>query len=117
MRSGHSRSGRYGVSSYWVTRRRRELAIRLAIGASPDRLVLTVVRRSLRLSAIGAVIGLLIAMAGARVITSFLFATDPRDPLTLIGITLLLGAIAVIACAGPAFRASRVDPMTTLRAE
>jgi len=105
------------VSSYWVTRRRRELAIRLAIGASPERLVLAVVGRSLRLSAIGAVIGLLIATAGARLIASFLFATDPRDPLTLVSVTLLLGTIAVIACAGPAFRAARVDPMTTLRAE
>ena len=109
--------GVYGVSSYWVSRRRRELAIRLAIGASPERLMLAVVGRSLRLSAIGVLIGLLIAIAGRRVITSFLFATDPRDPVTLISITLFLGAIAVIACVGPAFRASRVDPMTTLRAE
>lgn len=109
--------GVYGVSSCWVARRRRELAIRLAIGASPERLVLAVVGRSLQLSAIGVVTGLLIAIGGARLITSFLFATDPRDPLTLVSITLLLGAIAVIACAGPAFRASRVDPMTTLRAE
>ena len=109
--------GVYGVSSYWVMRRRRELAIRLAIGASPDRLVLAVIGRSLRLSAIGAVIGLMIALAGARMIASFLFATDPRDPLTLASISLLLGVIAVIACAGPALRASRVDPMTTLRAE
>ena len=109
--------GVYGVSSYWVTRRRRELAIRLAIGASPDRLMLAVIVRSLRLAAIGAVTGLLIATGGARVIRSFLFATDPRDPATFIGVTVLLGAIAVVACAGPALKAARVDPMTTLRAE
>lgn len=109
--------GVYGVSSYWVTRRRRELAIRLAIGASPDRLLATVIGRGLRLSTIGAVIGLTIAAAGARVITSFLFATDPRDPGTLITVTLGLGVIAVIACLGPALKASRVDPMSTLRDE
>jgi putative ABC transport system permease protein len=56
-------------------------------------------------------------MGGARVIESFLFATDPRDPVTLIGVTIILGVIAVVACAGPALKASRVDPMTTLRAE
>jgi hypothetical protein len=109
--------GVYGVSAYWVARRRRELAIRMAMGASPERLVWTVVGRSLRLALFGTIAGLAIAMAGARVMASLLFATDPRDPLTLVSITLLLGAIAVIACAGPAFRASRVDPMTTLRAE
>jgi len=109
--------GVYGVSAYWVARRRRELAIRMAMGASPERLVWTVVGRSLRLALFGTMAGLAIAMAGARVMASLLFATDPRDPLTLVSITLLLGAIAVIACAGPALRASRVDPMTTLRAE
>ena len=109
--------GVYGVSSYWVTRRRRELAIRMAIGASPNRLVWSVLRRSLVLAAIGIVAGLAMAFTGARVMTTLLFATDPRDPLTLVGVTVLLGAIALIACAGPALRASRVDPMTTLRAE
>jgi predicted permease len=109
--------GVYGVSSYWVLRRRRELAIRLAIGASPDRLVWSVLKRSLVLSAIGIAAGLAITFAGARVMTSLLFATDPRDPLTLVAVTIALGLIAVVACAGPAFRAARVDPMTTLRAE
>lgn len=109
--------GVYGVSSYWVMRRRRELAIRLAIGASPEHLLRSVIGRGLRLSAIGAAAGLTIAVIGARVIASFLFATDPRDPVTLIGITVALGVIAIAACLGPALKASRVDPMTTLRAE
>jgi len=109
--------GVYGVSAYWVTRRRRELAIRLALGASPDRLVASVIGRSLRLAAIGTVAGLAIALAGAQVMRSLLFATDPRDPATFVGIALLLGVIAIVACAVPAIRASRVDPMTTLRAE
>jgi predicted permease len=109
--------GVYGVSAYWVARRRRELAIRLAVGASPDRLILIVIARSLRLAAIGTIAGLAIAIAGARVMTVLLFATDPRDPVTFVAITVLLGVIAILACAIPAFKASRVDPMTTLRAE
>ena len=109
--------GVYGVSAYWVARRRRELAIRMAIGASPRRLVWTVLGRSLRLAVLGATAGLGIALAGAHVMTSLLFATDPRDPMTLLVIIVTLAAIAVVACAGPAIRASRVDPMTTLRAE
>jgi putative ABC transport system permease protein len=109
--------GVYGVSMYWVARRRRELAIRLAVGASPDRLLLIVIARSLRLAAIGTIAGLAIAIAGARVMTALLFATDPRDPLTFIGITLLLGVVAILACVIPALKAARVDPMTTLRTE
>ena len=109
--------GVYGVAAYWVSRRRRELAIRLAVGASPDRLLLIVLARSLRLAAIGAAAGLAIVVTGARVMTSFLFHTDPRDPATLAGVAVVLGVIVIVACAGPAIRASRVDPMTTLRAE
>jgi predicted permease len=109
--------GVYGVSAYWVARRRREMAIRMAIGASPDRLVMSVFARSLRLAAFGAVAGIAIALGGAQVMTSLLFAVDPRDPMTFIVVTIFLGVIAVAACLGPALKASRIDPMTTLRAE
>ena len=109
--------GVYGVSAYWVTRRRREMAIRMAMGASPDRLIMSVLARSLRLAAIGAVVGLAIALGGAQVMKSLLFAVDPRDPMTFVGVTVLLAVIAIVACVGPALKASRVDPMTTLRAE
>jgi putative ABC transport system permease protein len=109
--------GVYGVSAFWVARRRRELAIRLAVGASPDRLIVIVIARSLRLAAIGILAGLAIAMGGARIMTALLFATDPRDPVTFLGITVLLAVIVILACLVPALKASRVDPMTTLRAE
>jgi putative ABC transport system permease protein len=109
--------GVYGVSAYWVARRRRELAIRLAVGATPGRLIRIVIARSLRLAAIGTIAGLAIAIAGARVMTALLFATDPRDPVTFIGIAVLLAIIAMLACLVPALKAARVDPMTTLRAE
>jgi len=109
--------GVYGVSAYWVTRRRRELAIRLAIGASPQSVVRAILTRSLKLAAVGGVVGLAIAIAGARFIESMLFEVDARDPLTLAAVTAILALAAIIASAGPAIRASRVDPMTTLRAE
>lgn len=109
--------GVYGISAYWVIRRRRELAIRMAIGASPEKVMASVIGRGIRLSATGAAAGLLIALAAARVIESMLFATDPRDPVTLAAVTLLLAIVAVLACVVPAVKASRVDPMTTLRAE
>lgn len=109
--------GVYGVSAYWVARRRRELAIRLAIGASPRSVARSVIVRSIKLAAIGAVMGLAIALPGARVIRSMLFATDPRDPVTFVAITALLTVIAILAVLVPAVKASRVDPMVTLRAE
>jgi predicted permease len=109
--------GVYGVSAYWVTRRRRELAIRIAVGASPGRLFMSVLTRSLRHAAVGTAAGLLMALSGVRVIESLLFATDVRDPATFISVTLLLGMIAVAATAVPALNAARLDPATTLRAE
>jgi putative ABC transport system permease protein len=109
--------GVYAVASYWVASRRREFGIRLAIGASPARLLRAVVGRSLRLSAIGSIAGLAIVAAGARVIESFLFDIEPHDTVTLIAVTIALGIIAILACIGPALSAARVDPMTTLRAE
>ena len=109
--------GVYGVSAYWVARRRRELAIRLAIGASPQMVACSVIGRCVKLTALGAAIGLAVAFSGARVIASLLFATDPRDPTTFVVVTIVLAGISILACVGPAFKASRVDPMTTLRAE
>jgi ABC-type antimicrobial peptide transport system permease subunit len=87
------------------------------VGASPDTLVAAVLGRGLRLAAIGTAIGLAVALAGARVMTSLLFAIDPRDPVTFGGVIILLGVVATAACAVPAINAARVDPMTTLRAE
>ena len=109
--------GVYGVTAYWVTRRRRELAIRLAMGASPGRVIATVLGRGLQAAAIGAAMGLIAAFTSARMVEALLFATDPRDPVTFGVIVILLGLVAMLACAVPALKASRIDPMTTLRAE
>lgn len=109
--------GVYGAFSYWLARRKRELAIRMAIGASPRTLVGAVLARALRLAAIGAAAGVAMSLAGAQLIKSMLFEIEPRDPGTLAVVTMLLAVAAVAACAVPALRAARVDPMTTLRAE
>jgi putative ABC transport system permease protein len=109
--------GVYGISAYWVSRRKRELAIRIALGASSENVVRIVMTRSLKFAAFGALAGLALAVAGTRLIESMLFETSGRDPVTLGGVTLLLGMLVVIGCLVPAIRASRVDPMTTLRAE
>lgn len=109
--------GVYGAFAYWMSRRRRDVAIRIAIGASPNAVVRSVIGKGLRLATAGAVAGLMIALAGARVMESLLFEIDSRDPLTLASVTVLLGMVSVVACIVPALKASRVDPMTTLRAE
>jgi ABC-type antimicrobial peptide transport system permease subunit len=109
--------GVYGISAYWVSRRRRELAIRIAVGASAEKVISLVMGRSVRLAIVGAIAGLALSMAGARLIESMLFETEGRDPITLVSVTLLLMLLVLLGCVGPAIRAARVDPMTTLRAE
>jgi ABC-type antimicrobial peptide transport system permease subunit len=109
--------GVYGVAAYWVSRRRRELAIRIAIGASSADVTTLVMRRGLRLAVAGGFVGLVLALAGARLIESMLFQTSGHDPVTLGIVTFALCVLALLACLGPALRAARVDPITTLRAE
>lgn len=109
--------GVYGVSAYWVSRRRRELAIRAALGASRPVLAAMVLRRALRLALAGSVLGLAGALGIGRLLETWLFATSPRDPQTLAVVTMLLALLVVVACAVPALRAGRVDPVSDLRAE
>jgi putative ABC transport system permease protein len=109
--------GVYGVAAYWVSRRNRELAIRVALGASRAQVVNMVMTRSVRLAAAGCVAGLGLAFWGARAIESMLFQVDANDPVTLVTVTVMLGLLALIASTLPAVKASRVDPMSVLRAE
>jgi ABC-type lipoprotein release transport system permease subunit len=76
-----------------------------------------VIVRGLKLAAIGAVAGVVLAAAGTKLIESMLFGITGRDPATLTGVTILLAVLVVLGCLVPALRAARVDPMTTLRAE
>ena len=109
--------GIYGVTSYAVTQRTREIGVRLAIGAQPRDVLAMVMGGALRLAGMGVGIGLVVSLLGARVLAAQLYGVGARDPLTHAGIAALLGAVAVFASWLPARRATRVDPAVALRAE
>ena len=107
--------GLYGVMAHLAGQRTPEIGLRLALGAQPVSIFRLMLTDGLRLVVIGSVIGLAGALAGARYVENQLFGIAPRDPLTLIGVCLLLLAVAVAACVSPARRAMRVDPAIALR--
>ncbi|HEY4129031.1 MAG TPA: ABC transporter permease [Gemmatimonadaceae bacterium] len=109
--------GIYGVMSYSVSRRTHEIGIRIALGADAGRVVRAVVRQGLRVTAIGASIGLVAAFALTRLMRGILYGVSPTDTVTFAGVTALLFAVAVLASLIPARRATRVDPLTALRAD
>jgi putative ABC transport system permease protein len=109
--------GIYGVLSFAVTARTREIGIRIALGAERASMQRLVIGEGLALFVVGGVIGLAGAFAGARVLRTFLFDLTPSDPVTYVAIIVVLGVTAVLASWVPALRASRVDPVIALRAE
>lgn len=109
--------GIYGVMAYNGVRRMREIGVRLALGARRRQIIGMMLEQGLRLLALGLVIGFLGALATSRVLRSLLFEVSPTDPLRYAGVALLPASVAALACWIPARRASRVDPMITLRAE
>jgi putative ABC transport system permease protein len=109
--------GVYGVMAYQVVQRTREMGVRLALGASPDAVLRLVVVQGMRLVAIGLAIGLVVAASSSGALTRMLFAVEPRDPVTLVAVPLVLAAVGLVACLVPARRATRVDPAIALRAE
>jgi ABC-type antimicrobial peptide transport system permease subunit len=109
--------GVYGVMAYLVSQGARELGIRMALGATPRRILMMVVRHGLAVAAVGVGIGLAGAFALTRLMRRLLFGTEATDPLTFTAIALLLAAIALVASLVPALRAARIDPMISLRSE
>jgi predicted permease len=109
--------GVYGVISYDVGQRTREIGVRMALGARAADVASLVMRDGLRLVAIGGVIGTAIALAAGRLVTPLLYETSPRDPAVLAGVALLLLVVATLACLVPARRAMRVDINTAIREE
>jgi len=109
--------GLYGVMSYLVTRRTRELGLRVALGARPEQILRLVIADGLRLSGLGMVLGLGCALAASRVLRGALYNVTPTDPMTFVAVTVVLLAVAVAASYIPARRATRVDPMIALRTE
>jgi len=105
------------VLSYVVAQRVGELGVRLALGARPAALLKLVVGQGMWLAGIGVAIGVVAALAGARVLRGLLFGVGPSDPASFVIAIAVLGGAALLACYGPARRAARIDPMTALRAE
>jgi ABC-type antimicrobial peptide transport system permease subunit len=109
--------GLYGVLSFGVARRTREIGVRMALGARWPAVVGMVLGETARMVAVGTVAGILAAAAAARLIRSQLFGVTPADPLTLCAAVGLLVIVALCAALIPAHRASRVNPVTALRTE
>lgn len=109
--------GIYGVMACFVSERRKEIGIRLALGAQKSDVLKWVFAQGMGLAAIGVALGLAASFGMTRIIAALLFGVGPTDPATLCGVSVLLGGVAFLACSLPAHRASRVDPMVTLRAE
>jgi putative ABC transport system permease protein len=109
--------GVYGVMAYAVTERTHEIGVRMALGATPDSVLRLVIGQAFRLVALGVAVGLVAAVALTRVLTSLLFNTDARDPLTLAGTAMVLMVVAVAAAAVPAVRGTRIAPVQALRVQ
>ena len=109
--------GLYGVLAYNVGQRSREIGIRMALGAQKSQVLSLVIRHGLRLILVGIGVGLVAALALTRVMGSLLFEVRPTDPVTYLAVSALLLVVGFLACWLPARRATRVDPIQSLRYE
>jgi ABC-type antimicrobial peptide transport system permease subunit len=109
--------GTYGVFSYMVAARRREIGIRMALGAGRSTILAQVMKQGLQLTILGVVIGLAGAFGLNRLIATMLFGVQPTDPATIVAVIVTIATVAALGCWLPAFRASRLDPNVVLRTD
>lgn len=109
--------GIYGVMSFMVAQRTREVGIRIAIGAKPTQVIAMIIREGMRLTFVAIVVGWVVALGVTRLLASQLFGVGAIDPPTYLAIAALLAGVALLACWIPARRAARVDPNVALRYE
>jgi putative ABC transport system permease protein len=110
-------TGIFGVISYSVSQRTREIGIRMALGAQSENVLMQVLKEGARLAAIGLALGLAGSLAATRLIATLLFRVKPADPLTFVVVAVILAGVTLAASYIPARRATRVDPMVALRYE
>ena len=109
--------GLYGIMSYTVAGRKREIGVRIALGAQRTDVLQLVLREGMLLVGLGLAVGIPLSLAGTRVLHTFLFGLKGVDPVSLLGVIVILGIVAAIAGFIPARRATKVDPIVALRYE
>jgi predicted permease len=107
--------GLYGITAYSVQQRRADIAVRLALGGSPSAVLRMVLRQGMALAVVGLVAGTIAAAGLTRVMATLLYEVSPRDPITLMGVAVLMLSVSAVACAIPGRRAVRLDPSSALR--
>ncbi len=110
-------AGVYGVMAYAIGQRSNEIGLRMALGASTGSVLRLVLGQGLALAGLGLALGLAASVAGTRLLTTMLFRVQPNDPAVYLGVAVLLGIVALVACYVPARRASKIDPLTAIRQE
>jgi putative ABC transport system permease protein len=109
--------GLFSVMAYTVAQRRREIGIRMALGAQAREVRAMVVGQALRMGAVGLIVGIAGAIAATRVLQALLYGVTPTDPATFAGVSVVLLAVMLLAAHIPARRATRIDPLAALRTE